>query len=727
MFWNYLEREVMEAEEEQIGLVIEIDSNSWAGNALIPNDPNKQNSNGKLLELFLNRNKGITIVNSLPLCDGLITRKRTFDDRVEKSAIDLFLVCNKILPVVTQMLVDEKGEHQLSNFQGKQHKYKVTESDHAKVELKLNLEFQIMKPVRNEVYNFKSEDCKAYFNHLTTNTRKFSMCFQNKHVFTEQIKQWQKNLKTCIIQSFPKIRSRKRKFAETHIGQLLEERKRIKLELITNPSTEKATEKSEIDAKIAKETELEFMKKVKETLGHITGDDGSINTNGIWKAKQNLIPKHKETKPVALKDNKGNMITSPEGIKTLCLDEMIERLRHRPIHPELVQLQFMKEKLCHQRINIAKHIKTKPWTEEELESVLRKLKRGRCRDPQGLINELFQDGVTGTDLKKSLLHILNKTKDTLEIPEMMKYVNVVMLPKPGKPGIHELENQRGVFLISVFRSILMKLLLKDKYEVLDSFMTDSNIGARKDRRIQDHLFIVNGILYENARSKKKRPISICIYDCRQCFDSMWQDEVANDIYEAGVQDDKLALLYEINKINKLAVKTPHGLTERKVVEKIICQGDPWGPLQCSVQVDSIGRESLQADLEPFKYKDKVEIPVLGMMDDILTITESGHKTARMNAFITAKIATKKLQLGPKKCFVIHTGKEHEDYKNIELYVDGWSVKEVNNVEAGKRKREDTLQGDMEISHIEEEKYLGQTISSDGRNTINIQKMKNKGI
>ena len=47
---------------------------------------------------------------------------------------------------------------------------------------------------------------------------------------------------------------------------------------------------------------------------------------------------------------------------------------------------------------------------------------------------------------------------------------------------------------------------------------------------------------------------------------MWQNAVANDIYEAGVQDDKLALLYEINKINKLAVKTPHGLTERKVVK-----------------------------------------------------------------------------------------------------------------------------------------------------------------
>ena len=150
-------------------------------------------------------------------------------------------------------------------------------------------------------------------------------------------------------------------------------------------------------------------------------------------------------------------------------------------------------------------------------------------------------------------------------------------------------------------------------------MTDSNIVGRAGRRIQEHIFIVIGIIFDNASSKKNKPISICIYDCRQCFDSMWQEEVINDLYEAGIQNDKLALLYQINKTNNLAVKTQHGLTERMVVEKIIC---PWGSMQCSVQIDSIGRESLAEDLEPFKHKGEVEIPALGMVDDVLTIAES---------------------------------------------------------------------------------------------------------
>ena len=205
---------------------------------------------------------------------------------------------------------------------------------------------------------------------------------------------------------------------------------------------------------------------------------------------------------------------------------------------------------------------------------------------------------------------------------------------------------------------------------------------------------------------------------------MWQSEVINDIFEAGVNDDKLALLVEINKTNYMSVKTPLGLTERKEINKVICQGDPWGPIQCSVQIDGIGRESLNPDLEPYKYKDKVEIPALGMIDDILTISESGYKTARINSFINAKIAIKKLQLGPKKCSVLHTGKGHA---NIELYVDGWAMKNVKDVETGEIKRQDILEGSMEISHLDSDKYLGQTLGADGKNTSNIEKMKNKGI
>ena len=69
----------------------------------------------------------------------------------------------------------------------------------------------------------------------------------------------------------------------------------------------------------------------------------------------------------------------------------------------------------------------------------------------------------------------------------------------------------------------------------------------------------------------------------------------------------------------------------------------------------------------------------------------------------------------------------KNIKNIELCVDGWVMKDVTNVETNIEERQDIFEGDMEISHMGAEKYLGQIISSDGKNTKNIEKARNKGI
>ena len=91
----------------------------------------------------------------------------------------------------------------------------------------------------------------------------------------------------------------------------------------------------------------------------------------------------------------------------------------------------------------------------------------------------------------------------------------------------------------------------------------------------------------NLRSKSSKSISISMYDNKQCFDSLWQDHIFNDLFEAGMQNDRLCLLWELNQVNKLAVKTSQGTSQRKEVNKIMCQGDPWGTCECSLHMDNI--------------------------------------------------------------------------------------------------------------------------------------------
>ena len=46
------------------------------------------------------------------------------------------------------------------------------------------------------------------------------------------------------------------------------------------------------------------------------------------------------------------------------------------------------------------------------------------------------------------------------------------------------------------RSIIDKMVYNDISHIVDSNISCSNIGARKKRNIRDHLFVINGIIYD---------------------------------------------------------------------------------------------------------------------------------------------------------------------------------------------------------------------------------------
>ena len=273
----------------------------------------------------------------------------------------------------------------------------------------------------------------------------------------------------------------------------------------------------------------------------------------------------------------------------------------------------------------------------------------------------------------------------------------------------------------------MKLIYNDKYDVIDSNMSDYNVGARKRKNIRNHNFVINGIIHDVLSSKRKRSIDIQILDYKQCFDSMWLQETINDLYEAGVQDDQLAILYEANKEVNIAVKTPNGLTDRVKVKEIILQGDVFGPMECSVTVDSFGKECLLEDKHLYYYKDEVPVPILTMVDDALAITECGYKASIMNAYLNTKTNIKKLQYGVKKCYKMHVGKTCHEEICPELHVDGWKLETVTELGTGVNKQKDEHSGLHKMKQVEEEKYLGDILSCDGKNHKNMIARKNRGI
>ena len=197
---------------------------------------------------------------------------------------------------------------------------------------------------------------------------------------------------------------------------------------------------------------------------------------------------------------------------------------------------------------------------------------------------------------------------------------------------------------------------------------------------------------------------IQIYDVEKCFDALWLKEAISDLYDSGLKNDKLSLLYLENEVCKVAVKTPSGHTRRTDVKKIVLQGTVFGNLKCTSTMDKVGKNAYLSKKPICIYKSIVEIPPLGMVDDELVITKCGNDSVISNAIVYTFIESKKLRVGKTKCFKIHVGESKSNLICPNLKVH-----------------------DHKMESSKSEKYLGDWVNQDGKNKENIESRRAKGF
>ena len=105
----------------------------------------------------------------------------------------------------------------------------------------------------------------------------------------------------------------------------------------------------------------------------------------LWKLKKSLCP-YKKDPPTAMLDTHGNVVASAKGIEMHTLAHYKKVLSNRPMKQGLEGLQEAKEELCQERIKAARRNKSEPWTKENLDVLLKYLKKVKSRDPNDHLN-----------------------------------------------------------------------------------------------------------------------------------------------------------------------------------------------------------------------------------------------------------------------------------------------------------------------------------------------------
>ena len=218
---------------------------------------------------------------------------------------------------------------------------------------------------------------------------------------------------------------------------------------------------------------------------------------------------------------------------------------------------------------------------------------------------------------------------------------------------NKFSSYRGIFRVSIFRAILDRLIYNDEYENIDTNLTVCNVGARRSRNIRDNIFVLNAIMNSQKKTSGEA-IDIQVYDVDKCFDSLWLKGVICALYEAGLQNDKLPLLFLGNRNAQVAIKTFGGITERVSISDIIMQGSVWGSLCCVAVLDKLGKHVYANKELLYFYKGLVGCPPLQMVDDVLSV-QTCAKSQHVNTVINTFMDLEKLTLSKTKCHKLHMG------------------------------------------------------------------------
>ena len=715
-FWSDLDHQVSEAFLNDSGIVIQMDSNAHAGETIIKNDPNIINNNGEFLKDFLQRNPKLSLINGTDLCEGSITRFRKTKDRTEESILDIFIVCDKLWPFVTKMVVDSDRRHPLVTQAN-------TYSDHYTTFLDMSLSFQPNTEPRSEYFNFRNIECQEKFKQMTEDNKQFIECFQTNESFEVQSKKFMKTLNNTFQSSFKKIRNRN-KVNISEENKLFAEKLKLINEQKKNPTVNLNLQEKidEIEEKLSNLVSKKNRDKVVNNFKSLDGTFGDNFATGMWNIKKKIFPKNKPTLPTAKLNINGMLVTSRFDVKRLYLDTFTFRLRDRPIKTGYEHIQKLTEDLCRERLMLSNKNKTNDWTMDDLEEALAQLKKNKARDPQGLANEIFRPDVAGTDLKKSILMMFNKIKETNILPHFFKLKNITAIPK-GKTSRTNLEDERGIVIGSVFNSILMTMIYDKKYDVIDENMSDSNIGSRKNKSTRSHIFVVNGAVNESIHNKEE--LDIIITDYKQAYDSLFLDSVLLDLYESGVQDDHLNLIQISDSSSLVAVNTPVGVTDRREVTNKVLQGEKLGPIKCSNTIDKIGKQCIDEEKYLHTYRNEVKIPPLALVDDVLAMAKCGTNSVEITAFLNAQTNLRKLQFGINKCHKMHIGRDHS--KCPDLYLDCWKLERKEDIIENIFEQIEVEDRAAAIEEVESDSYLGSILSANGSNKKNIQARVIKGL
>ncbi|KAI5752610.1 hypothetical protein M8J77_018598 [Diaphorina citri] len=358
-----------------------------------------------------------------------------------------------------------------------------------------------------------------------------------------------------------------------------------------------------------------------------------------------------------------------EYCNNLYEDDRSEPREHREIQPDEIPV-FTED-------DIIKLIKTlsnrKAYGSDEIPAEFLKLLDSRgIQHIANIMNEIYRSGIIPQDFLES-----------------------IFIPMPKVNKAKHCGDFRTISLISHTSKILLKLIKHRIEDIIEKNLSETQIGFRRGKGCRDGITGLR-ILLEKAVEMKK-DVFLAFVDFQKAFDNIKHPILIKILEDLKIPSAEIRLIECLYWNQKGKVRTKEGTSSAFEVKKGVRQGCIISPILFNIFVEQIVNETLHDIDIGFKIGED-RINNLRYADDTLLVTESVDDLTYLLTKLFEVCEKYGMKINMKKTQVMHVSKKkiEEQIMNMNVAIKGEKLEEV-----------------------QQYKYLGARITSDGRCTTEI--------
>ena len=228
-------------------------------------------------------------------------------------------------------------------------------------------------------------------------------------------------------------------------------------------------------------------------------------------------------------------------------------------------------------------IKLGPFTQEELDSVLRKIKNRKAAGLDEIPPEVWKT----RQFDDILLRHCNAVYSQNPIDRWMKGC-ILPFPKKGELGLAK--NYQGITLTSMAAKIYNALLRNRMEPKIDNIFRKNQNGFRRNRSTTSQILTIRRIL-EGVWAKNLQATLIFV-DFTKAFDSIHRGKIEQILLAYGIPKETVAAITILYRNTKVKVRSRDGDTEYFDIVAGVLQGDTLAPYLFIICLDYVLRTSI---------------------------------------------------------------------------------------------------------------------------------------